>query len=207
MKKICLFCILCHVIFTSSLIAQTNSIKVSSAGLVGINLANPAYQLDVNGPVRMASGSYSILFSGTSYYPNLGSISLGTSGYYWYQFYATTAFFTNTPVILSDENYKSNITSLSLMKDRLKQLRPVSYNFKTDVAGFKTDPAISNLQYGFVAQELQKIFPEMVTSREDGVLGVRYSELIPVLVQVLKEQQDQIDSLNKRITDLEQAGK
>jgi hypothetical protein len=204
MKKNTLFLVLCFIMLTSSLIAQ---IKVNSSGNVGINNTNPAYRLDVSGTVKMATGGYSILYSGASFYPNAGSMDLGASGYYWFRLYATTAFFTNQPVIMSDENFKSNITNLTIMKDKLKLLRPVSYNLKTDVKGITTDPNISNLQYGFVAQELQGIFPDMVTKREDGVLGVRYTELIPVLVQALKEQQEEIDALSKRISELEKASK
>jgi len=108
---------------------------------------------------------------------------------------------------MSDVNFKLNVTNLSLMKDKLKLLRPVSYNLKPDFEGFKIDPKISNLQYGFIAQELQEVFPDMVSQRDDGVLGVRYTELIPVLVQALKEQQEEIEDLIKRVAELEQAGK
>lgn len=200
MKKYTLLFVLCFVMVTSSMLAQ---IKVNSSGNVGINNINPAYRLDVSGTVKMATGSYSIIFSGTSYYPNSGSITLGASSYYWYQLYATTAFFNSQPVIMSDEKFKTNITNLSLMKDKLKLLRPVSYNLKTDVKEIQVDQTISSFQYGFIAQELQKIFPEMITEREDGVLGVRYTELIPVLVQAIKEQQEEIDALGKRIAELE----
>jgi hypothetical protein len=157
--------------------------------------------------MRMATGSYSILYSGASFYPNAGSIDCGASGYYWYRFYATTAFLTNQPVITSDEKYKTNITNLALMKDKVKLLKPVSYNLKKDIEGVKIDPMISDFQYGFIAQELKEVFPDMVSQREDGVLGIRYTELIPVLVQAIKEQQEEIDDLKKRLTELEQASK
>jgi hypothetical protein len=108
---------------------------------------------------------------------------------------------------MSDTKFKSNISDLTLMKDKIKLLRPVSYNLKTDVKEIQTDQAMSNLQYGFIAQELQDVFPELVTKREDGILGIRYTELIPVLVQVIKEQQEEIDALSKRISDIEKASK
>ena len=130
-------------------------------------------------------------------------MDLGSSGYYWYRFYATTAFLTNQPVIMSDSKFKTNVTSLSSVNDKLKLLRPVSYNLITDVKEIQTDPGVSNFQYGFIAQELQKVFPELVTSRDDGVQGIRYTELIPILVQALNEQQAEIDALTKRVSDLE----
>jgi hypothetical protein len=203
MKKITLITVICFIVSTNFLLAQTSSIKVSSSGKVGINLATPTYQLDVAGTFRMATGSYSIIFSGASFTPNASNIDCGSSGYYWYRLYATTAFFTNQPVTMSDDKFKTNVSNLSLVKEKLSLLRPVSYNLKTDSKEIKTDENISNYQYGFIAQELQKVFPEMVTQREDGVLGIRYTELIPVLVQAVKEQQEEIKTLNERITELE----
>jgi hypothetical protein len=75
------------------------------------------------------------------------------------------------------------------------------------VEGFQTDTEVSDFQFGFIAQEIQEVFPDMVTRRDDGVLGIRYTELIPVLVQAIKEQQEEIDALTKRISDLENVSK
>lgn len=47
-----------------------------------------------------------------------------------------------------------------------------------------------------------EIFPDMVKT-DNGALGISYTELIPVLVQALKEQQDEIEALNARIVLLE----
>lgn len=204
MKKVALISIVCLVMISGSLMAQ---IKVNSSGYVGINNTSPTVRLDIAGQVKMTNSSYTVFFSGASLYPSVGSMDLGTSGYYWYRFYATTAFLTNQPVITSDEKYKTNVANLALMLDKLKLLRPVSYNLKKDVDGIKTDPNVSDFQYGFIAQELKEVFPDMVSQREDGVLGIRYTELIPVLVQAIKEQQEQIDALSKRISELQQAAK
>jgi hypothetical protein len=60
---------------------------------------------------------------------------------------------------------------------------------------------------GFIAQEVQPVFPEIVTKQKDGSLGIRYTELIPVLVKAFQEQQAEIDDLKARIGKLEAAGK
>ena len=60
---------------------------------------------------------------------------------------------------------------------------------------------------GFIAQEVKDIFPELVAQNKEGVLGIRYTELIPVLVQALKEQDEKIKSLEERIAKLENASK
>ena len=59
----------------------------------------------------------------------------------------------------------------------------------------------------FIAQEMQKIFPEIVVEDKNGVLGIRYTELIPVLVKAFQEQQQVIDDLKARVEALEAAKK
>ncbi|HLO59246.1 MAG TPA: tail fiber domain-containing protein [Bacteroidales bacterium] len=199
MKKAILLSVSILVIFQISAVAQ---IKVNSSGLVGINNSNPTYRLDISGNVKMTYNGYTLTFSGDSFNPS-SNMNLGGSSNFWYRLYANTAYLTNQPVITSDERFKINVKNLDLMTDRLKLLRPVTYNFNPDDPKLASDPLINKVQFGFLAQELQKVFPEMVVQREDGTLGITYSELIPVLVQALKEQQDQIDGLNKRIADLE----
>lgn len=195
--------ILCSFTSTSVLNGQ---LKVNSSGYVGINKTNPAYRLDVDGTVRLSCNYTSILFDGYALFPNNGNPSIGTYGSYWEELYAYQAYFYYDPVIMSDLNLKTNISNLTSVKDKLRLLRPVSYNLKPDSLSQK-GKTLNNLQYGFVAQELQEIFPDLIIKRDDGILGVRYTGLVPLLVQGLKEQQDQIDALTKRISDLETAVK
>lgn len=206
MKKFYFILAVYSLLLTGNIKAQTNSIKVSSTGLVGINMATPSYQLDISGNVRMAYNGYTISFNGTTFLPS-GNIDLGASGNRWYRLYSTSAFFTNQPVIDSDEKIKLNIENLPSIKDKLLLLRPVTYKLRTDIQGLQIDPLLNNTQYGFIAQELQKVFPEMVISKDDGTLGIRYNDLIPVLVQAIKEQQNEIDALTKRISVLEGTSK
>jgi len=59
-------------------------------------------------------------------------------------------------------------------------------------------------QYGLIAQEVQKVFPEMVsTVDEEGHIGVSYEQMIPVLVEALLEQQEQIEAQPASIEALE----
>jgi hypothetical protein len=204
MKKITLIFVICFLSVTSNLMAQ---IKVNSSGYVGINNTNPTYRLDVSGTVKFAYSGKSVAYDGTSIYAPTSGVDLGAASYYWSRLYSTNAFFTYAPVITSDVNFKTNIANLTGMKDKLMLLRPVSYNLKPDVEGIAIDKTQNSPQFGFIAQELQEIFPDMVAKQENGVLGIRYTELIPVLVQAIKEQQEEIDTLNKRITELEKTSK
>jgi N-methylhydantoinase B/oxoprolinase/acetone carboxylase alpha subunit len=74
------------------------------------------------------------------------------------------------------------------------KLRPVEYNL------------ISNdlRQVGFIAQEVQKLVPEVVTGKEGDlnkgeILGITYSNLVPVLAKAIQEQQKQIEDQNAKI--------
>ena len=74
-------------------------------------------------------------------------------------------------------------------------LAPVSYNWKTT-------PAVDT-QIGLIAQDARKEIPEIVSGNEQtGTLSINYTELIPVLINAIKEQQQRIDALEKRIQSL-----
>lgn len=99
---------------------------------------------------------------------------------------------------LSDIRYKKNISTLQNSLQKLINLRGVSYYWKTKEFPkhqFKTDR-----QLGLIAQEVEKIFPELVNSGADGYKSVEYSHLIPVLVEAIKEQQKIIISQQQKLT-------
>jgi hypothetical protein len=50
-------------------------------------------------------------------------------------------------------------------------------------------------EYGLIAQEVQKEFPEMVIREDDGYLSIDYIQMIPVLVECIKELKSEIDFL------------
>ena len=133
-------------------------------------------------------------------------------------------------VLGSDERMKENIRDISNSLDGLKQLRSVSYNFKEDEKeqpvpekfleeGFdiekmkaelksvpKTNRYLSDRNfYGFLAQDVQKLFPDLVYADSAGMLSVDYIGIIPLLVNGLKEQQEQIDKQRLQIEELQAA--
>jgi Chaperone of endosialidase len=59
-------------------------------------------------------------------------------------------------------------------------------------------------QMGVIAQEVEKVFPELVTTNGDGYKRVNYIGLIPVLIESIKEQQTQIEKQNQKIEKLTQ---
>ena len=206
MKRIILLTV--AAIFALSL-NSFSQIKVSSTGEVGINNTSPTYQLDINGNFRVSSGGDELIFNYGALYPSYSSYStLGSYSYMWDELYASQAFFNYNPTILSDINAKTDIKDLSDVKSKLLLLRPVTYKLKPNFKGNeKTDAKIAEKagkdQHGLIAQEVQEIFPKIVTEREDGTLGIRYTELIPVLIKAFQEQQTEIDDLKARIEKLE----
>jgi hypothetical protein len=90
----------------------------------------------------------------------------------------------------SDARLKANITSLGNTLSKLLLIDGKSYTLKSDESVEKI---------GLLAQEIQKIFPELVKQAGDdeGTLSVNYQGLIPILINAIKEQQEQIKHLKK----------
>ena len=52
---------------------------------------------------------------------------------------------------------------------------------------------------GVIAQEIEKVLPELVTDRENGYKAVRYEKIVALLIEAVKEQQLQIDELKSKL--------
>jgi hypothetical protein len=100
------------------------------------------------------------------------------------------AVFANSSWYSSDSRYKTNIDVITHGLNKITMLNAYHYNWKDK----EKDPEI---QTGLLAQEVQKIFPELVREDSKGYLSVNYVGLIPYLIQSIKEQQDQILGLKK----------
>ena len=99
----------------------------------------------------------------------------------------------------SDERLKFVVSDLENTLELLKKIRTVKYYWKEDVERYGTEN--SKINYGFLAQNLQKIIPELVVD-VDGRLSVLYEKIVPLLVSGMKDQQKQIDDLIKRVDEL-----
>jgi hypothetical protein len=100
----------------------------------------------------------------------------------------------------SDIRFKKDIKTISNAIDILKKIEGKTYLWKSEE--FK-DKGFSNVkQYGFIAQELEKIIPEVVATDEIGFKSVSYDMIIPILVQGVKEQSSVIESQQKQIDEL-----
>ncbi|MEP7230410.1 MAG: tail fiber domain-containing protein [Ginsengibacter sp.] len=90
----------------------------------------------------------------------------------------------------SDVRLKKDITPLRNMLDKVMALTPEKFHYKTNK---ESDP----LLWGFIAQDVQKIFPEFVDVKDDGYLGIAYSNFSIVAIKAIQEQQAEIEELRK----------
>lgn len=123
----------------------------------------------------------------------------------------------------SDISFKDNIRSISNGLNVIKKMRGVTYKVKEQSDDFadvnslnssSTDTISSQSpvpgkiikrikeekkrnKAGFIAQELEEVFPEAVYTLPDGKKAIAYSEIIPLLVEAIKEQQNEIDEMKQ----------
>jgi len=93
-------------------------------------------------------------------------------------------------VISSDARLKSNIVSLGSTLPKLLQIDGKSYEMK------------GKQKIGVLAQEIQEVFPELVSEDDNEMLAVNYQGLVPILINALKEQNDKINRLENLVEQL-----
>lgn len=101
--------------------------------------------------------------------------------------------------ITSDKKFKKDIKPIESSLEKVLTLDGKTYNWRNEE--FKDKNFGNELQYGFLAQEVQKVIPSLVIQSENGDLAMNYIGLIPVLIEAMKEQQTQINELKFQITD------
>jgi hypothetical protein len=100
---------------------------------------------------------------------------------------------------ISDERFKQNIKGIMNPLDKITQIEGHSYTFNT--SKFKERNFPGGERVGFLAQEIQKVFPDLVTMDSEGYLGVDYNGLIPVMLEAIKELKSQIDHTRELLVD------
>lgn len=107
-----------------------------------------------------------------------------------------------TMYVNSDNRFKQNISNIKNATDKIKALNGLSYTFKQDFGKYDFNEAKGKKQLGFLAQDVEKVFPELVDKNEEGYLSVNYIGLIPVLFEGFKEQQEVLNQQQKEIAAL-----
>ena len=94
----------------------------------------------------------------------------------------------------SDRRKKMNIEPIA--KYELDELRPVQYNWKRKPDG--------NTVYGFIAQEIEETYPNIVKTDQQGFYSIDYLQLIPISVKNLQIQDELLQGLKKEVVELKE---
>jgi len=157
--------------------ATSTTATSTFAGAVGIGTTSPWRTFSVTGTVSLSS-----------------SLTTGTTGNYLCINTSTYDVTSGTTCSASSARFKENIENLAYGLDAVRNLRPVTFNYKKEV-----NPDTS-LRIGFIAEEVVSVVPEVVTLDKDGnPEGVAYDNLVPVLVNALQE-------IDARLAALESGG-
>ena len=99
-------------------------------------------------------------------------------------------------VTVSSARFKRDIRDMGEASERLMKLRPVTFRYKEDPSG--------TLQYGLVAEEVARVYPELVTNGDDGrPVSVAYQMLPAMLLNEMQKKDVQIAALQKQVESLQ----
>ena len=161
------------IFFTNGFNIADEKMRILPSGNVGIGTTAPTDKLSVAGNVAPSADNL---------------YTLGKSGARWSAVWSVNGLFQT-----SDARLKTNIQPLNYGLKEVMEMKPVRYNWKTTPG---SDPKI-----GLIAQEVQKIVPEVVTGDENkDTLAMNYAELVPVLINAVQEQQKEIDEIERKIS-------
>ena len=166
------------IFFTNSLNTSDEKMRITSSGNVGIGTTSPADKLSVGGNVAPSADN---------------TYSLGKSTARWSAVYSA-----NGTIQTSDARLKTNIRPLRYGLKEVMLLQPVRYNWIDQPNGAD--------KIGLIAQDVRKVVPEVVVGDETKEnLGMNYAELVPVLINAIKEQQKEINAIQIRINNLKRS--
>ena len=95
----------------------------------------------------------------------------------------------------SDIRLKDNIKSIDKALDKVNSIQGIEFDWieKEEVHGN------SGHDIGVIAQEIEKILPDVVTTRESGYKAVKYEKIVPLLIEAIKDLSKQVDGLKRLI--------
>ena len=105
---------------------------------------------------------------------------------------------------LSDARLKSDIVPLTNVLDKLSAVRGISHTWNEEA--LEMGYIEGERDIGVIAQEVEAVFPEIVTRPKDGgYMAVEYGKLTPILIEAVKELKAEKDALEERVEALETA--
>jgi hypothetical protein len=123
----------------------------------------------------------------------------------------------NSTTFTSDQRFKENIQPINNQLSNLLKLKTYQYTFKQSERFIGDSLSVnankeyhpdynfdSNLHYGLMAQDIEMIYPNLVAKDENGYLSLNYTELIPILISSIQEQNERILKLEEELNLLKQ---
>ncbi|WP_342083403.1 tail fiber domain-containing protein [Dyadobacter sp. OTU695] len=195
----------------SSDAVRSNAITVLRNGNFGIgnNVLSPQYLLDLGGRMRIRhNGQTAGIHFNNSANNEDGFVGMKTDdeiGLYinnGWRFWVTSsnAYVNGNIVNTSDRRLKKQITPVSRSLSSLHSLQGYNYYWNDIKQG-------RDLQTGLIAQEVEKRFPELVTTNKDGYKAVNYIGLIPHLIEAVKEldkRTEEVAALKKELAEVKE---
>lgn len=168
-------------------------IRHSNAGTAGLWFTNSSDDLGIsNGAFLGLENAMSGSERAGIWIGGAWRFNLDRNGNAWFAGNVTA----NSTLYPSDIRYKENIMSIGSSLASLESLHGVRYFLKTsefESKGFPTSP-----QIGLLAQEVEKVYPEMVVTDAQGYKAVDYARMVPVLLEAIKELAAEVKLLKER---------
>jgi hypothetical protein len=152
-------------------VTTSTRVFIRDDGNVGIGTTAPLDKLDVNGDIRVGTGTTGCVKDSN------GTVIAGSCS--------------------SDARLKRNIVPFAHLLDKLVQLQPVQFYWRADE--FKERHFGTKPSFGLIAQEVEKVLPELVTEDEQGYKAVNYSKLPLLTLQAVKELKQENGALKQRV--------
>jgi Chaperone of endosialidase len=197
-------------------------LKLNSLGAINLGATQIQYPINIKAPPPNGAGFQDLLaFENNASAPRWhidlaggNDLNIAESGVANYHIYlkkgGNTGIGTNNPVQkldvagsvrgtsfvnASDLRFKRDFSSIENPLDKIQKINGMYYYWKKDA--FKSFGFDDRKQVGFIAQDLEKIFPEVVITDSEGYKSVDYAKLTPLLVEALKELSNRVQTLEK----------
>jgi uncharacterized small protein (DUF1192 family) len=178
----------------------TTRMRINSSGHIGVNDLSPDMMFHIkqdqaNRAMRLEHNST------TDFWDNgVGTTTKNYKFYYNNLFRADISSVDGGYAQSSDRRLKSNIRYTESVLERVMRLRPATYNYiGSENSSFRSR--------GFVAQEVEEVFPDLVRDMDDGYKGIVYDGFAVISIKAIQELNEQIIQLQQEVEELKKAVK
>jgi hypothetical protein len=96
----------------------------------------------------------------------------------------------------SDQNLKENLVRIEDALEKVNSIGGYEFDWKTE---HKHEHGFEGHDVGVIAQEVESVLPEVVTTKFNGFKGVRYEKIVPLLIEAIKELSAEVEKLKRDI--------